>query len=340
MAYETGSATDWDDFISKLTAFVTTHGGWTDETAGDSGTPAADTQCYSKNNVVVALSWASTPNNIAMYQSLGYVDGAEPNAYTDDSGNGTTSPHNDSYIETYGRHISDVGDGPFLSYHFFENDASPAYVHIVLQIAAGIYRHFGFGELDKFGDWDSASGGEYVYGHKQSTALSKTGSTLLDGGLADANPSQVGKFGATMHMEDWVNQPVGGKWAVVWGCTLAVDEQGDIGDDTAAVGRIGVVGGHRANFAAPAFGWQSGGTTSGLIPMYPMMCMYYDWNTKFAYVLGWHKDVRGVNIENFAGGDSVSIDGDTWVMFPSVQKGSTGAQKTYNQGIAYKKVTA
>jgi len=333
MAYETGSATDWDDFISKLSDFVKANG-WKDETEDDTGTPLDNTQCFSKNNVVVAFYWAATPTTIAMYQSLGYVDGAAPAAFTDDSGNG-------SFSVPAGRNIADVGDGPFLSYHFFENDASPAYVHIVLQIAAGIYRHFGFGELDKFGDWDSASGGEYVYGHANySGSTGASSSSLLDGGLSDTGPSTIIYRAATMHMEGWPNQPVGGKWAVISGCTIAVDEQTDIGNDTAAVGRIAVIGGHRANTAAPAFGWQSAGTTTGLIPMYPMMCLFYDWTTKFAYVIGWQKDVRGVNIENFAAAESIPIDGDTWIMFPSVQKGSTGAQKTYFQGIAYKKVTA
>lgn len=338
MAYSTGSATDWDDFIGKLSSFVTDNG-WINETAGDSGTPAADTQCYSKNNVVVAFSWASTPNNIAVYQSLAYVDGAEPNLFTDDSGNGTASPHNDSYIDNE-RHIDDVGDGPFPSYHFFENDASPAYVHIVLQISTGIYRHFGFGELDKFGDWDTASGGEYVYGHYMgsTSGISTSVTMLLDGGTGGSNPYSIRQYAATMHMEGWVNQPAGGKWALVWGITLAIDEASDIADDTAGVERISVVGGYRANTAAPAFGWQSAGTTSGLIPMYPIMCLYYDWNTKFVYVIGWQKDVRGVNIENFAPGDSISIAGDDWTMFPSVQKGESGT--TYFQGIAYKKVTA
>jgi hypothetical protein len=210
----------------------------------------------------------------------------------------------------------------------------------VLQIGTGIYRHFGFGELDKFGDWDSASGGEYVYGHSGGGGLSFGATLLLDGATGGSSPFGIREFAATMHMEDWVNQPVGGKWSLVWGFTTAIDEADDMGDDTAGVGRTNVVGGYRANTAAPGFGWQSAGTTSGLIPMYPIMCLYYDWNTKFAYVIGWQKDVRGVNIENFAGGDSVSIDGDTWVMFPSVQKGDTGAQKTYFQGIAYKKVTA
>jgi len=355
MAFETGSATSLSDFFAKLSTFLTANG-WTNDTAADAS-PASGTQAYHKGSVGsgvwVSFAWDNTGGgtenieDLAMYQALGYTDGNESGTHPDDSGNGYNgaNPHVNNNLDNE-RQITNFGNGPYPSYHFFENDTNPTYVHIAVEVTTGRWVHFGFGELDKFGDWDTASGGEYAYGYRLSNTTSSitnvhTNSIGLSGYLEwSVGGSIEAKCAATMHMEGWPNQPSGGKWARVSGQYQNIESDDDAGEDTAGVAMVSVGGGFHASPIATQYAYISASTTSGFIPMYPVACFYYDWTTKYAYLAGWQKDVRGINMKNFAGGDTVLIDGDTWYVFPcGIKSVANVAFGSYNMGIAYKKVT-
>jgi hypothetical protein len=54
------------------------------------------------------------------------------------------------------------------------------------------------------------------------------------------------------------------------------------------------------------------------------------------------KDVRGVSIRNYVGGQELTVGADTWIVFPTREKWpGSGAYtaKSGFQGIAYKKIT-
>jgi len=329
LAYETGTATDLADLITKLNTFATSNG-WT----GDELDTGNGDWAISKNTVFVSARWdTATPQHLALYQALAF-DGAGtlPGDHTDDSGNGynDTSSHVDTILDNE-RHVTDLGDGPFPSYHFFENDSNPAYIHVVVEVSTGIYRHFGFGELSKVGTW---TGGEYVYAHYNNNGttnkLSTIFGTLLDG-------LQVNEqFCATLHCEGLTNQDASSKWGIVWGTTTITPS-----NDSGGNPRERIQGGFRGGPTARAFGNFNGSSLTGLIPAYKIGLWHLDNDNNRMRLLGYQADVRGINIRNFSSGQEVTIGSDTWVMFPLLLRSTDNvAYHTDYSGIAYKKVTA
>ena len=336
MAYETGSATDLDDLLSKLNTFATANGWTSDEFDTVNGDWA-----LSKNDVYVSARWdVTTVQHLALYQALAF-DGAAtlPGDHTDDSGHGFNS--NSSHVDTNldnERHVADIGDGPFATYHFFENDASPAYIHIIVQVSAGVFRHFGFGELDKIGDW---TGGEYCYGHymdnlPNQTAVDPRTSMLFDG-LNTENPVNFGQRNATMHVEGLPGMGGSDKWGCIFGSrtlSLASDTDGNGNSLTR------LLGGFRGGPIARAWAEFDGSNSVGFVPMYPINVWHHEDSTSRIRLLGSMADVRGVSLRNFEAEEEVTIGSDTWVLFPSGRKTADNVtNRTYLQGIAYKKVT-
>lgn len=331
MAYQTGSATDMDDLLGKLSTFAQANGWTEDEFSTVNGTLALD-----KGNVYVSFRYdPTTPLHLSVHQALGYTGGNEPGNHPNDSGNGynDTSSHANTVLDNE-RCVRDLGDGPFPSYSFFENDSSPAYIHIVVEKTTDVFRHFGFGELETIGDnW---TGGEYAYGHWQesNSPINALNSALLDGLFQNSGDSA--RRAATIHVESLPGEGASSKWGQVWGATNLTPP-----DDTATEAKVGIQGGFRGGPVARALGIYQAGSQSGLVPMYPIWLIYRNTSNSRLYFLGTMPDVRGVNIKNFAAKEEITIGSDVWVFFPLAQKTSSPVtDRTYNSGVAYKKVTA
>jgi hypothetical protein len=89
---------------------------------------------------------------------------------------------------------------------------------------------------------------------------------------------------------------------------------------------------------ARAFGRIGSSNAQGLVPGYPITC-FAQTGASDLYFLGSMPDVRGINIQYYVGGDTITIDGDDWVMFPSRIKGEFNSSGTSKyQGMMYKKV--
>lgn len=339
MAYETGSASDIADLFSKLHTFATSTVSttWTsDENDTGNGVLAiskttGSTECY------VQFWWdeAGSPEAVGIYQSLGFINtSTDPGSHTDDSGNGyntSGSPTNSNYRTE--RHVDLGSDGPFPSYHFFEDDdATTYYIHVVVEIETDVYRHFGFGILNKRGTW---TGGEYCYGQEfaANTITDDDNCALLDG-LA-ANSSQARKY-ATMHVEGLPNQG-SSNWACVWGSETAAAPT-----DSSSNTKETVWGGRRTGLVPSGLGNFKAGNSDGFVPMYPLLCMYIDKTDDELIPLGTMPDVRCLNIANFEPGAEQAISGEgTWIMFPISKRAATteGGDASGNDGVAYKKVT-
>lgn len=339
MAFQQGSATDLDDLFNDLATFLTGALGWTlNGTVGSTGFG------FSKGNIFVQFRYdGSSPpaegRTLAIYQSLGY-DSSAPGGNPDDSGSGhfqASGTPADSTLDN-SRHISNVGDGPFPNYWFFA-DTSPDYVHIVLEVRTDEFRHFGFGLLDKFGDnW---TGGEYVYGHKQSSSnpTSPVDYVLIDAlaNLAtgvNANADDV----ATVHVESLPGQDPTSKWGISWSNLVASP-----GTDRAGNPRVLTIGGARGGFIAGPQGGFGGSAATGLIPLVPMGVFYVEPQTGLrAMFLGWMKDVRLANMRDIQPRDEINIGGDDWIFFPTsirtLQTVSPPLRSSFVAGIAYKKI--
>lgn len=335
MAFETGSATSVADLILKISTFLTSHG-WTEDERNNTDGDFA----FSKNSVFVSGRWDTTsPSIVALYQATAF-DGAAtlPGDHTGDSGNGynDTSSHTNANLDNE-RHFDLESDGSFPTYWFFENDSGPAYFHAVVEFATNKFVHFGWGEINKSGDW---TGGEYVYGnyHVGTAGSLTTNSTFLLDGVFSTSSGVNNRRAATIRMSGVTDQPVGSSWGQVWG------RDTNIPDDSASSDKAIVSGGFRSGGFATYLGLFAGSVTTGLIPGYPIhlftLSNFITSGTKARH-LGSMADVRGINIRNFSPAQQVEIGGDTWYVFPARFRDLTSVEgATGYSGIMYKRVDA
>lgn len=334
-----------EDFITKLNSFLVSDGWTSDELDTVNGEWG-----ISRGTIFAQARWekpvVASPS-FGLYHSLGFINTATlPGNQTDDSGNGAVSGSNATLITQRSVFVGATA----VQYWAFTPNSDPRYCHVVLQIdTIPRFVHFGFGLLDKIGDW---TGGEYCYGFRQQTGFNNSvailgGTTiLLDGQSADGSfpqPNNMEEYCATVHAEGLPNQ-VGspGKWGVCMG-----NQNGaNFGTDRAGEARSRFIGGARGSFLARSFGRFGATSTDGLHPMYPIACWYEDTSqgtvagATVDYLLGYQKDVRGINIANFVGGDVINIGGDDWYLFPTLLKFVSGAltNTSGHQGWAYKRI--
>lgn len=337
MTYSTGTATDLEDLLSKLDTFAqTTHGGWS---SIYSSNPDTTNRWFELKKG--SLSFSSrypasigTGDTISIHHATGSSSSATaPGAHTADSGNGYnvgTGGTSTNFLSE--RCVSQIGNGPFLSYHFFADDTANDYIHCVVEITSGQFRHFGFGILDKFGDnW---TGGEYVFGHyhDQNTNASPVDidhDTLLSAlGTTPARSATIRTASALRNLG-----------TAVWSVSAAV-ESASLGNDTAGNPRRQVHGGWRAGLIAEGFGNPTGNSSSGYVPSYGIEAYYRDPSGNIVQKIGDLPDVRAINVRNFeAGEERVFDDGNTWVLFPlSTRTEANVAGRSGFSGIAYKKI--
>ncbi len=340
MAYQTGTATDLGDLLSKLDTFLVANG-WTQDDFDDGATTAAEGFAnWTKNTMSMGLKWvANAPNNMSVHQATAHSGSGFPGSHTNDSGNGYNASFGSDANLDDERCVNDIGDGPFPSYHFFEQDASPAYVHVVVEITSETFRHFGWGELEQFNDW---TGGEYCYGHYHdenlnSSAVDTATSCLFDGIFNST--STTAKRAATIRAEGLPMQGGSEKWLIHIGGATSLDS-GDRQDTAGETKRV-CHGGFRSGPMAWPLGQYQSDVATGHIPMYPITSFVRDFTSDFIYFLGNIPDVRGIDIKNFSAGQEVTIGSDTWVLFPQARRTEDNVVgRTYYSGIAYRKETS
>ena len=359
MAYTNDTVTSMSNLINKLDTWMGSNG-WTAEhldltTTAGTGGEWAMRRTGSGYDIRFAASWdaANTPNGLALYQyaDQNYVIADRPWGQDHDSGNGAASTLDASIIAD--RHVL-IGDSP-VQYWAFEDDH---YTHIVVETATGIYAHFGFGQLDKLGgDW---TGGEYVYGQRNSNTVGSTQaprddrSHLLDGLFNDTsdaggltNGSEL--YAATIHCEGMPNQAAGGYYAVCMGGKES-SPQTDFGQDrqsndgvSSDTDRELMTWGYRSGPFANGFYRMDGTDLSGHRAFWPICVTYVDTTTGDIHgtPLGQMKGVGGLSIKNYDPGEVITIGGDEWVVFPAHRKYSGSGAETGTSGylgIAYKRV--
>ncbi len=298
------------------------------ETAGSNYTADPTTT----GNSVTGGTGSSATFDLTM---SGTVSGV-PGQFCGDCGSGVVSALDSSLDET--RSLYEIGDGPYPSYHFFTNETGVNYFYCALQYSSGLYRHLAFGNIEKKGDW---VGGEFVCGHTHTNAspTSSSNCVLLDGRWNQSSGSQENRA-PTMRVEGLQSygQVTDGQWgecngdATLGNLKVATDRDG--------TARTQLLGGFKANMFAPLFGWVRSNVANGFVPMYPIAVWFVSTSPSTIRLLGFMKDVRGINIAAFTAGEEVTIGSDVWVVFPAVRKQNTAVtDESRNQGIAYLKRT-
>ena len=336
MSYATGAATSPGDMLSKLYDFAAANG-WTvdDDIVDDTKNPAWGT--IHKNNVYITTQFDS--DKIKMYPSRGFTSSATI------PGQHPESAHAASFASlNYGQRVLGMAGG-ISAYHFFESDT---YIHVVLDLDGLHFRHFGFGEAVKTGDW---LGGEYCYGHTWAATGGSLADNIIGAGVNGPFASYaIGSgdyYGCAMiygKRSDGSALPganaVGSKWGVVSSDTIALSTSDQ---DGGQYNNFYALNGHDGGIASRILSTGTG-SLNGFTPMIPMQWGIEELSStpKNFYILGSYPDVRAINmIAQTISGERV-IDTDTWVTFPvtRMDKATSTDQWSANFGLAYKKVIA
>ena len=331
MARETGTASSIQDLVEKLKIFASglTTTPWTvDEWSTANG------RCtIHRGTCYVSFRWGAAGNQMAIYQSLGYAGAVAPHTHTDDSGNGsTTSPPTTGRRVNFTDGAGAVNAGPFVAYDFLASEGATPTIYVVVETVNNLFRHFGFGNLVKTNDY---VGGEFVFGHAWGT-----GATDTDNPKSNAHNFLMDGFGnvvadqATVHLEGFPGQAVGGKWGVCFNTTST-------GTDRAGVARLQLFGGGRSGLYGYALGWIRASQANAHKLLLPIGLLLrstaaspHTWRW-----LGEMPDIALFNMHFYAPGDEIVVGGtDTWVVYPWVRKQAllANTEESWNAGIAYR----
>lgn len=273
--YETSTATDPADLISKLATFAAAHG-WT------VNVPTSG-RVFVKDGVVVGVS--TDADEVFLRGALAYDSGSAWNAQTNNAG--ITVAVN-------------TGAGPFPSYHFFVGDEDGMdYIHVSVEVATGIYRHFILGELVKSGSY---TGGVYVDGVRWATGSSTTNRPDDDGHQVLCDTANTGS-GQTAHI--WI----------------------DYDSKTNNWQRVA------PSSAADTFCF--GGTRGNAIDAYMFSVPYLSWNLRQSLKpmryfanrasnlkspIGRVPNMRACFLQAVAPTDIITVGGEDWLFLPVVQR--------------------
>lgn len=337
MAYQTGTSTTIENLMTQLSTFLVANG-WTEDfvTLGDPGRMG-----LSKNSIFVAFQWSETADSnsgtLAIYQNLSNDDSTNVWNSTGDSGSGAATQTVNSFDSARG--VQNFA-GPHAAYHFFEQNASPAYCHIVVEVDTNRFRHFGFGELEKIGDW---VGGEYCYGHTwtQLAGSIDLPSSTAHSVLLDAQTQGLGLgHESSIHARGFPEQAAGDRWITV-GRLAGFPATGT---DRAGNDRMAGLGSSRGAFVGAYMSGHRLSQLTAFKPLIPMPVFMYN-NTPapdLVRFIGTHPDVRLVNMANIDPGETFTIAGETWFIFPWVRKQflQNDTEESWNGGYAYRQETA
>lgn len=344
MAYQkVTNVASMDAVLGSIATFISSLGTWTiDNNLGAPSVeaappvfPAPDTRAggriliAEKGDCLVCLR--STTTN-AGANRLFLLDGIPPYSSGNDATLNGNSGLNTAGAYTVANVISATGairgfqqvTGPFPNLYLFSN-ATGDYVHVVLEIFAGVFRHMLFGNLTKFGTW--TGGGYYA-------------STWWDQSTGGGNPISNPAFSGHFVPFDNQNGNASQAWTVHY--EHSPDKWITTGPDNATggvqrrEGRGSVRGGFNTmfkNITESLF--------SGLIPLAPVLigAVRESDSPATTRFIGQVPDFRMINITNLSPADEFSIGADTWKVFPMCAKnGITGQNSSLVAGFAYKKI--
>ncbi len=330
MAYQTGTSTSIEDLMQQLSTFLQANG-WTEDIA-NTGEPG--NIGFSKNGIFVAFQYTEFTDGgtLAVYQNFSNDDGTNVWLSTGDSGVGAASLTETTFNDA---RCVNIFAGPHAAYHFFEQDSNPAYCHIVVEVDTNRFRHFGFGEIEKIGDW---TGGEYAYGNKWFQFSSqiddpKNASHALGLGVNNSTADM-----ATMHVRGQPEQAAADRWALIGVGGNFPQQQDRAGND-----RLPCLGGVMGGINSQMTPFRLSALTA-FKPLIPIPILVKDTAPlpDTARLLGTWPDVRVVNMANLDPTEQFVIAGETWFIFPWVRKQflQNDTEESWNGGLAYRQELA
>lgn len=211
--------------------------------------------------------------------------------------------------------------GPFPTLYMFSDTTT--YVHIVVEVLAGVFRHMLLGNLTKFGTW---TGGAYYSGMRWNQTVGFINQAAYSQHMPpfDNNNSITAPGNWLVHYEHG-----GDKWITPGGDAM-------VGTTQRREARGSVRGG-----MGHAFKNIQESLFSGLIPLTPVLVGAV--RTSDTPItdrwIGKVPDWRMVNMTNLTAAQEIAIGADTWKCFPMAAKnGLAGFHNSGVAGFAYKKI--
>lgn len=201
--------------------------------------------------------------------------------------------------------------GSFAAYHFFANND---YIHIVIEVDPGLFRHMALGLLKKSSAY---TGGNY------SCATNLNGSLSILTTLFSAGQSPATFWASSLYIDvdgnnTWkhFNSQVAAGGARLYSTDNYLDSLNSLYTDWPA--------------------WCTPNTFNNLTVFVPVQCFVARSGGGVA-PLGYIEDLRYVDLTAIQPGAAVVIGANEWLIFPITQKG-TGTGYSGTKGYAYKKI--
>jgi len=315
MAFETGASSSANDLLDKLRIFAAANG-WTVDANG------ARTDGTTGNFVVMRRG---TAVYAVFFTDQGAGSSVDPGPYIGcytypgpyNSGANAMAQAN----KTTGS-LCNKMTGPFQAYYFF---ASGDYLHAVVEISPGLFRHFGVGLLESAGGVTTGAYNHALRWHYGTTeinsAVSQNHAVPFDSNGSnsgwhgtDVRADSDGTVPRNVYVFDQAAADPNGGWA------------GWLGSNQHAGSPV-----HSLARVAPS-------TLTGRAVLLPLLVAVDRPSGNVSFV-GSPRDMRLTRIDNLAPGASVTIGADTWRVFPVVRKnGAVGTESSLAYAYAYRVV--
>ncbi len=323
MSYQTGTATDIDDLLTKLSIFAQANG-WTQQKAFTGSGGGVSSELYlSKGDSYFAFQ-AQVDNSYQNYHGVaqdmityhlkytgatGFDDGA---SYDGQPGSSTTLSVN-------------CLQPNMTAYHFF-TDPAKTYLHVAVETTANEFRHIIFGLCNKLGDY---VGGEYCFSCHQDQYddyIDSPGNEYHY--LPFSSQNMWGNAAPTFHAE------VDGQ---IWWTSYSFSTSHwylPLYGNYATLGHI-----YASDTSNPV---SAPNTFNQLAPLWSIPCGVIARSSTIYMPLGHFEDVRLVNMQYISPGESIILGSDEWVVFPQIEKKDPAVRDDLPSsgylGIAYLKV--
>jgi hypothetical protein len=324
MAYETGTASDLDDLLDKMVDFAVTNAGFTEITQIGGTGKQSDMYILQKGSIYWWFLGDST--SLSGYGTNGWLSmrmmDTTPTLVNYQDTN--YAQYYDTRAQLWNRY-----DGPYTNYFFYSNGSS---VQVVVEITPGVFTHWSFGVVDKFGTW---TGGEFVTGAHMSTTAWNAG-----GGYWR---SEINNYGCSPFNEGQCSH------ATYNGLGYVYYPQGSYGDyrDFAPTS-LSLFQNQRARMGVP---WRietnttylynynlidillycSPNTFNSRAALFPTYLHLYDQTSQRYHLLGHIENVKVLNMELLDPKDIVELE---WDVYPFFQKVGDNAVSTISGNIA------
>jgi len=314
MAFETGGASSAADLLDKLRIFAAANGWTIDANVARSDGPTGNVVVMRRGTAIYAAVYTDTAAGSSIDPGPYIGCYTYPGAYSG-AANAMAQAN-----KTSGSQCNKM-TGPFQAYYFF---SAGDYLHAVVEVSPGLFRHFGIGILEASGALTSGAYNHALRWHYGPTEVN----------VATSDNHAV-PFDSNGSSQGWL------------GTELRADS------DSVSPRTIRLYDVSPADPNGGWAGWLSGGAQHAGSPLNPLarvgpstltgrtvllpLITSIDRPSGNVSIVGGPRDMRLVRIDNLAPAATLTVGPDTWRAFPVCRKnGDAGVESSLAYGYAYR----